>query len=87
MYPICLVCMALLLAAILLLRKEWMTYMGIMLLAGFYIVYFFMTGRTVYRVEYGIFFSAFVVMTYFWKKKAKDLGQNLEMKRDVLYLY
>lgn len=85
-YPICLVCMALLLAAIVLLRKEWMTYMGIMLLAGFYIVYFFMTGRTVYRVEYGIFFSAFVVMMYFWKKKAKDFGQNIESKKGCAIL-
>lgn len=85
-YPICLICLAVLLAVVLLLRKEWLIDTGIMFLAGAYLLYFFAVGRTVYRVEYGIFFCAFIVMMYFWKKKANDLGQNIETKKKCAIL-
>lgn len=86
-YPICLICLAMLLSVIILLRKEWPIYIGTMLLAGFYILYFFITGRTVYRVEYGVFFSAFAVMVYFFEKKKRDIGgQNIEIRKKCAIL-
>lgn len=48
-------------------------------------IYFFAAGRVVYRVEYGIFLSAFLSSIYLWKNENNRLDlNNSEAKRVAL---
>lgn len=71
-YPVFLVCLAALFASILLGRKEWLLHLGCLIAGGIYILYFFMTERTVYRIEYGIFLGIFLSILYFWKRNSES---------------
>lgn len=45
-------------------------------------VYFFVTGRVVYRVEYGIFISSFLAFVYLWNKENyRFVMDNFEVKK------
>lgn len=45
-------------------------------------VYFFITGRVVYRVEYGIFISSFLACAYLWNKEnCRFAMDNSEVKK------
>lgn len=46
-----------------------------------YIVYFFIRGRVVYRVEFDVFLGIFLCGVYFWLKEDRDKQQSETMKR------
>lgn len=63
-------------------QKGFLKYVGyFMFVACIYEIYLFLRERVVYRVEYGIFFCAFVSLLYFWnQKKMRNLGDNIEIR-------
>lgn len=67
-YPICLACLGVLLSAIVLGKKEWILQFVCLIAGAIYFFYFFCIERTVYRIEYGIFFGAFLGCIFFWRK-------------------
>lgn len=63
-------------------QKKSYRYMALFLLGIGLEVYFFVTGRVVYRVEYGIFISSFLAFVYLWNKENyRFVMDNFEVKK------
>lgn len=63
-------------------QKKSYRYMILLVLGIVLEVYFFITGRVVYRVEYGIFISSFLALVYLWDKENYRFAMdNIEVKK------
>lgn len=63
-------------------QKKSYRYMALFVLGIGLEVYFFITGRVVYRVEYGIFISMFLAFVYLWNKENYRFAMdNFEVKK------
>ena len=74
-YPICIACIVIVFASIILGRKEWLLNMVCLVVGGLYLLYFFVIERTLYRIEYGIFLGVFLSILLLWKKN-KDITRT-----------
>lgn len=75
-YAICLACILLFLLALVYAPRYWWGYVGSVFLGFCLLLLFYIIGRVVYRVEYGIFVGIFLTILYFFDtdlylKKAK----------------
>lgn len=81
-YPVVIACMCLVIFSVIFLKKRWLGIGVAMGIAVLLEVYFFQTGRVVYRIEYSIFASAFLAGCFFWDKSFYRFeGKNDELKR------
>lgn len=74
-YPICIACIVIVIASIILGRKEWLLNMVCLVVGGLYLLYFFVIERTLYRIEYGIFLGVFLSILLLWKNN-KDITRT-----------
>lgn len=65
-YPVCIACIILFLICMLWNTANWKWYLLACLPTGALILYFFIRGRVVYRVEFGIFLCTFLSLLYFY---------------------
>ena len=81
-YPICIACIVIIFASIILGKKEWMLNTVCLAVGGLYLLYFFVIERTLYRIEYGIFLGVFLNILLLWKKN-KEITSTyfVEMSR------
>lgn len=86
-YPIVTVCIILLVLTVLLQRYQWI-YGGMAVVITIVLEgYFISGGKTVYRVEYGVFLCAFLCICYFWNRKNQRFVESQkELSRVVIVL-
>lgn len=78
-YPSVWGCVLLIVLSVIINRRYWWGTIAAMFGAILYLIYFYIQGRVVYRVEYGIFICAFLTMLYFWDKHS--LREIAEIKK------
>lgn len=78
-YPSVWGCVLLLVISIIVIHRYWWMTIVSMLGAWAYLIYFYIQGRVVYRVECGIFICAFLTMLYFWDRQ--QCREIAEMRR------
>ncbi len=82
LYPVVWACIILLVLSIVLNKTIWWTSLAACCVGGMYLVYFFVSGRVVYRVEYAVFSCVFLAIIYFFEKEGcKDLCYKQEVRQ------
>jgi len=72
-YPVCIACIVLLVICLFGNISNWIWYLATLIPACMLILYFFILERVLYRLEYGIFISAFLMLLYFGIPGFKNL--------------
>ncbi len=75
-YPICMACIILFVVCILWNTKNWKWYVMPWCGTAALLVYFFIRGRVLYRLEYGIFAGTFMVLIYLCLNNLKRPPEN-----------
>ena len=82
-YPICMACIIITILCVLWNAKKWKWYGITWACTAFLIIYFFVRGRVLYRLEYGIFLCTFLALIYL---SLDDLKGILEDKNSVIMM-
>jgi hypothetical protein len=83
-YPACIACLILLGLSIILNPKRWWLTLGSLAGSGGLLFYFSYIGRSVYRVEWAVFFAAFISGLYFWENQKESDASSCQ---DSAYIY
>ena len=75
-YPVCIACIVLFLICMLWNTSNWKWYLLSCIPTGTLIFYFFVRGRVVYRVEFGIFLCAFLLLLYFYLRTPQPVTKE-----------
>lgn len=71
-YPVVIACIIMLLTGLVLNKRKWWFYIGTAGICGCMLMYFFVRGRVLYRVEYPIFLGLFVSAMYATALKLRE---------------
>lgn len=78
-YPIFLSCVVVMILTIVFQKKKYFTAFIVFGIGWLYIIYFFVRGRVLYRLEYAVFLGVLLSMFYFWEKfteKSEEIIKN-----------
>lgn len=85
-YPVFLACLILLILSICI-NKKFLWCLGMFVIGLALEMYFVLSGRIVYRVEYGIFMGIFLGILYFWNNQTLHfLEEKIYMKKLIITL-
>lgn len=85
-YKICIACLILLIFGVIWNTKYWWGYVGSALGGFVLLLYFYVRGRVLYRIEYGIFLGVYLAMLYFCMKGFHRISEDKKSKKAAVII-